>query len=148
MEELSEYECHRLLVDGPVAHLGVIDGDVAYVTPLSYVVSDNRLGFRTGPGRRLRAIEANPRVCIEVSRFNTATGVWSSVIAYGTASVVDGQQAAAPIVTGLLAKYRHSADPLAPSVGDDAVVVVVDIDAISGRRSGSFFSVPTRPGRL
>lgn len=143
MEVLTELECHRLLADGPVAHLGVIDRDVPYVTPLSYVVSHNRVGFRTGPGRRLRAIEANPRVCLEVSRYNPSTGEWSSVIAYGTARVVDGEPAAAAIVAGLLAKYRDSIDPIgtpADSPLEDQVVVQVELDLITGRRSGSFFS--------
>ena len=52
----------------------------SYVTPMSFVLMGDEGCSRTKPGRRFEAIESNPMVCIEVSRFDESTGDWVSVV--------------------------------------------------------------------
>jgi nitroimidazol reductase NimA-like FMN-containing flavoprotein (pyridoxamine 5'-phosphate oxidase superfamily) len=154
MEDLTPVRCHSLLEDGYVGHLGVIDGDDPYVTPLSYVVVDGRVCFRTGPGRRAAALTANPRVCFEVSRYDDATGDWESVILWGEAAAIEEDRLIQQVIAALLAKYEDAlGSPLthgAPGPGPQAsdLHFSIPIESVSGRSSGSFFGVRSRPGRL
>ena len=93
MQELTETEARDLLERAEVAHLGVIADGEPYVTAVSFVISGNLFLFRTGPGRRLRAIESGSPVCVEVSEYDSETGDWASVVAVGPGSVIADSRA-------------------------------------------------------
>ena len=155
MDELEREESLQLLREAPVGHLGVIDGDVPYVTPMSYVVvDDNRLLFRTMPGRKLDAIRNNPHVCVEVSTYDDETGDWASVIVIGEAAIVSDDDVKNEAVAGLLRKYEKvMGSPLSrgsgiqPMAGMSQVVEMTALE-ITGLASGRGWSRRTRPGRL
>lgn len=141
-----------MLASGKVGHIAVVDDGVPYVSPISYVLIDRQLCFRTGAGRRLDAIRANPKVSIEVTKVLADEG-WESVIAAGEAAEVDDQTLREQIVSALLSKYSQEiGSPLTRGARNPlpqpATFVVVELSDISGRSSGSWLSIPTRPGRL
>lgn len=153
MEELSFARCLAILESEAVGHVAVLDADGPYVSPVSYVVFDGTIYFRTGPGRRLRAITKDPRVCFEVSAYGPEGGIWESVVGFGSARLIDEDQVAQRVIHELFSKYsailgspltRGSAKPL-PEPG---IVVGITFNEMTGRTSGSWFSIPTRPGRL
>ena len=154
MEELTRREMIGLLKQELVGHLGVTDGSEPYVTPISFVHAGDALYLRTGPGRRLAAIEAGPHVCVEVSRYTGDDGSWESVVLWGTAEVLEeGDDEADEAIGLLMFKYRKAftataaftePGPLAP----DEVVVKIPIERVSGRRSAAGFTAHLRPGRL
>ncbi len=149
MQELTETEARQLLERADVAHLGVIADGEPYVTAVSFVISGNLFLFRTGPGRRLKAIEGGSLVCVEVSEYDPDTGDWGSVVAVGPGSVIADGALESGTVDALYAKYRKVIDSsvtLQPSVGSVAVAVM--LGKISGRSSGSAWAPRTRPGRL
>ncbi len=150
MDELSPHQCFDLLRQEQVGHLAVISDGVPYVTPCSFVVTDNAIAMRVAEGRRVRAIRENPAASFEVSRYNTETGEWSSVIAEGVMEIVEDDTTIQTVIAGLLAKYRPVISTMSgqqmPMYTE--VVVQLRIDTLTGRSSGSFFSMRTRPGRL
>lgn len=153
MEPLTEAETLALLASCLTAHIGVIDGETPYVSPMSFVLDGHTLAFRTGAGRRLEAIKASPRVCVEASQYVDENGAWESAIAWGMASVVVDNELKNSVVQRLLSKYEDLiGSPLAFSawqpVGGSPIVVAVEIDEVSGLSSGRGFSPRTRPGRL
>ena len=152
MDTLTQEQCEALLTEEYVAHIAVITPEGPYVTPISYVYADTELAFRTAPGRRTEAIEVDPRVSIEVSRYDAESGNWTSAIAFGTARVVRDDELKEQVVVDLLfEKYRDAYDNLlSMSSGFPGIrfIVVVDIAEISGRSSGGYLSQRTRPGRL
>lgn len=153
MDPITETEAREFLKDSMVAHIGVIADGEPYVTPMSFVVDGNRLLFRTKPGKRFEAIEANPTVCIEVSRFDEATGDWTSVVVKGEAVERDDEPTTARTIELLLHKYQAV---LGSPLGHGGLqpmasfphVIEVPIDEITGMSSGRGFSFRTRPGRL
>ena len=150
MEELTNAECFELLRAQKVGHLAVVDDGRPYVTPVSYVVSESDIAMRVADGRRVKAITENPNACFEVSVYNDATGDWKSVIVEGRMRVVEDDPRIQSVIAGLLAKYRDVVSPMRGgqlTVLND-VVLALDIETISGRTSGSFFSLRSRPGRL
>ncbi len=153
MEPISEAEAREFLSGEMVAHIGVVSNGEPYVSPMSYVLDGKRLLFRTKPGRRFEALEANPRVSIEVSRFDEATGDWISVIIQGRALERTDTETTTLAVEKLLQKYEQVlGSPLSrdgfQAIPDFPHVVEVSIDEISGMVSGRGFSYRTRPGRL
>lgn len=154
MEQLDRAQALEVLRSAPVAHLGLIEGDRPYVTPMSFVMLDDQIVFRTMAGRKLDALRANPNVCVEASQFDTETGHWKSVIVRGTAVEVDDDDVKSRTVSQLFRKYDEiMGSPLSPSAGLQPLkglphVIIVDVDEITGMSSGQGWSVRTRPGRL
>jgi nitroimidazol reductase NimA-like FMN-containing flavoprotein (pyridoxamine 5'-phosphate oxidase superfamily) len=151
MNELSPERCETLLSRGMVGHMGVVSEGDPYVSPISYVVLEGAVCLRTGRGRRIDALKASPKVCIEVSEVDNNTGSWESVIAWGEAEIVEDDGQARVVIAAILEKYRSVlGSPLSPGTvfPEPGVVVRVPLEGISGRESGSFFSARTRPGRL
>jgi len=153
MKELTREEAIDFLAAQAVGHLAVIDDGEPYVSPLSYVVIGETLYFRTRPGRRMSALVANPRLCVESSEVEEEGGRWTSVVAWGNAGVIDDPHREADVVAALLAKYADSSESVLSYASDsgfgkEASVVAVPIDKISGRQSGRELGAQVRPGRL
>ncbi|HEU4916500.1 MAG TPA: pyridoxamine 5'-phosphate oxidase family protein [Acidimicrobiia bacterium] len=153
MEPISEEEALQLLAGAMVAHIGVIRDGKPYVTPMSFVLDGRRLLFRTKPGMRLEAIEANPSVSIEVSDFDEVTGDWVSVVVTGTAAERTDEPTTTRTVELLFQKYESV---LGSPLGHGGLqpmatfphVIEVTIEEITGMSSGRGFAFRTRPGRL
>lgn len=147
MREMTDSETDELLRTEKVAHVAVIDGDVPYVGPLSYVYANGVIAFRSAEGRRLGAIRTNPRVAVEVTRTGPGVADWETVIVSGTATILDHGSEAAGFVSQILAKYRAAygvMDDMPDWLLDpDASVVCIVPDDVSGRASAG-----ARPGRL
>jgi len=154
MHELGREEALEILGSAPVAHVGVIDGDVPYVTPMSFVVDGDAIYFRTMAGKKLHALERSPKVCVETSRFDEETGDWESVIVMGTADVVEDRDLKENTVSLLYRKYdKVMGSPLdgAGAPRPDAMlveVVRVRIEKVTGMTSGRGFAARSKPGRL
>lgn len=153
MERLGREEALKVLERASVAHLGMIDRGEPYVTPMSFVLSEDRILFRTMAGRKLDAIRENPSVCIEASLFDGETGDWSSVIISGEAKEVEEDAVKQATIAALLHKYEKVMGSLLSSGGIQPLggmphFIEVSIDEVSGMSSGVGLSARTRPGRL
>lgn len=151
MNNLTPAEIAEVLEEGRVAHIGVVADGEPYVTPLSYVPFGNGIAFRSLAGRRLDAIAKNPRVSVEVTLVDDATGSWKSVVATGDASVVDDSREAAEVIQLVLQRYAASFESLLGDKGPAltrASVVRVEFDDVTGRGSDGHLQPRTRPGRL
>jgi nitroimidazol reductase NimA-like FMN-containing flavoprotein (pyridoxamine 5'-phosphate oxidase superfamily) len=149
VQELTENEAKELLERAEVAHLGVIADGEPYVTAVSFVISGNLFLFRTGPGRRLKAIESGSPVCVEVSEYDSETGDWASVVAVGPGSVIADTALEAGTVDALHAKYRKVIESsVTVEAAAGSVAVAVMLGRMSGRSSGKAWAPRTRPGRL
>lgn len=152
MEDLTPEATLDLLANAKVAHVGVIDGDAPYVSPVSYVIVDEEFCFRTGAGRRTEAIKKNPTISIEMMR-TTDGGGWECVIASGDAYIAEDPHQSQKVISELLSKYSvQIGSPLSSGargpLQEASVIVAARLSNISGRSSGTWFSIPTRPGRL
>jgi nitroimidazol reductase NimA-like FMN-containing flavoprotein (pyridoxamine 5'-phosphate oxidase superfamily) len=153
MEPIDEAEARQFLTESMVAHIGVVIDGEPYVTPMSFVVDDNRVLFRTKPGRRFEALDDAPVVCIEVSQFDEDTGDWISVIVTGRAAERTDDETTSRAVQLLLEKYQSAVGSPLGHGGMQPMatfphVVEVPIESISGMCSGRGFAYRTRPGRL
>ncbi len=148
--ELSAADCERILGEGQVAHIAHASDGQPYVTPMSYVMVEGDLYFRTGIGRRVDAIRADSRSCIEVTILRDGEA-WESVVFWGDARFIDDPDERSRVVAALLSKYHSETAVGSPSPSMLPVeypIVAITPESITGRASGGGLKTKTRPGRL
>lgn len=80
---LSEVEARALLTAGRLGRLGCVYEGGPYVVPINYVVDGEYIYSHSLPGRKLEALRANPRACLQVDEV-IHEYLWRSAIAFGT----------------------------------------------------------------
>jgi len=141
-----------------VCRLGMVDGDEPYIVPLSFGYEKNALYFHWAlEGRKLEVIKRNNKVCFEVDidvapASLTKKGCggyychtqYRSVIGVGRAYILENAEEKAHGL-GVLVRHYYSAvgKPYSESDCDfsqknlDSVLVVkVEIDSLTGKKSG------------
>jgi len=81
--ELDATQIEDLLRAEVIARIGCIDDGRVYVVPVSYAYDGTYLWGHGMDGAKLRAMRADPRVCVEVEHVDDLSN-WRSVIAWGT----------------------------------------------------------------
>jgi nitroimidazol reductase NimA-like FMN-containing flavoprotein (pyridoxamine 5'-phosphate oxidase superfamily) len=86
---LSREEACTLLNEQRVGHLGCTYDGGPYVVPVNYVFDGENIYVHSLPGRKLAALRANPKACLQVDAVVDEYR-WRSAIAFGTyADVTD-----------------------------------------------------------
>jgi len=79
---LSQEEARTLLTTGRVGRLGCVYEGEPYVVPINYVFYGESIYSHSLPGRKLEALRANPRACLQVDEVKDEYH-WRSAIAFG-----------------------------------------------------------------
>jgi nitroimidazol reductase NimA-like FMN-containing flavoprotein (pyridoxamine 5'-phosphate oxidase superfamily) len=130
-------EMEDILRRAEVGRLGMLTEDGPYIIPLNFVFADGCIYFHTGlEGRKLDAIAKNPGVCFEVDEqieivINVqgclSTAYYRSVIAWGTARLLDDDTGKMKALELLLAKYAGEGKCEPPPEHALAIVNVCEI---------------------
>lgn len=89
--ELPEEECYRLLARGHLGRVGLVDDGHAVVLPVNYVFHEGAVVFQSTEGSKLEAAAAGRTVAFEIDAIDPMYHGGFSVLAYGTAEVVDAE---------------------------------------------------------
>lgn len=81
--DLDATQIEDVLRGEVIARIGCIDEGRVYVVPVSYAYDGTYLWGHGMEGAKLRAMRADPRVCVEVEHVDDLSN-WRSVIAWGT----------------------------------------------------------------
>ena len=79
---MSEPEARQVIEAGRVGRLGCVDDCEPYVVPFNYFFEDGFIYGHSLPGKKIRALRANPRSCVQVDEIQDDLH-WRSVIAFG-----------------------------------------------------------------
>jgi nitroimidazol reductase NimA-like FMN-containing flavoprotein (pyridoxamine 5'-phosphate oxidase superfamily) len=82
LRQLSENETLDLLASGRVGRLGCIVEGAPYVVPVSYIFRDDCIYIHSLLGRKIAALRANPKACLQVDEICDEYQ-WRSAIAFG-----------------------------------------------------------------
>ena len=132
---LKEDEAWAVLRRGKVGNLGCIDRHDPYVVPINYLVDENCVYSHSLPGRKISAMRAHPRACLQVSQIHDDFH-WRSVIAFGSFEELTEPAERNSILRKLLERFpkltpvesRLSRDAAPPPV----IAFRLRIDRISG----------------
>ena len=139
-------EIEQIIKQARVCRLGLVDGSEPYVVPVCFGYENNAFYFHCAPeGRKLELIKNNNQVCVEIDTDVEITSAekpcgWStryrSVIGVGRAHILNDE---ADKIRGLTVLMRHFGEK-GPAVSfekaDRTAVVRIDIENITGKKSG------------
>jgi len=146
---MSEEDARAFLAAGTEGHLATCDRDgQPYVIPLNYLFRGGKIYFHCNiTGRKLDNLNANSRVCFEVSK--TEKNIFSeerpcacatrytSVLAFGAARLVENPAEKAVLLTSLV-EHLAAGRPFQPVNEQQAAtcaVVEIGVDRISGKKN-------------
>jgi uncharacterized protein len=104
--KLGKTDALAILRKGTLGRLGCIAADWPYVVPVNYYFDGENIYIHTLPGKKLDALRANPRVCLQVDEIKDSYN-WRSVIAYGTFEEVSSEETRENVLTKLYSKLPH-----------------------------------------
>jgi nitroimidazol reductase NimA-like FMN-containing flavoprotein (pyridoxamine 5'-phosphate oxidase superfamily) len=139
MNPLQEGEAKELLSTRKIGRLGCVDNGEPYVVPINYVFEDGKIYSHSLPGRKIDALRAHPRACLQVDEIHNDFE-WRSVIAYGDFEEIRSPSDRRSILSKLLARFPMltpvesvmAQDASAP----DSVVFCIHINRITGVAEG------------
>jgi uncharacterized protein len=88
VQTLSRAECHELLASSDIGRVILTAHALPTALPVSYVVDDTDVVFRTGDGAKLAAAHNGTVVAFEVDDFDPVLRIGWSVVVTGVATVV------------------------------------------------------------
>jgi nitroimidazol reductase NimA-like FMN-containing flavoprotein (pyridoxamine 5'-phosphate oxidase superfamily) len=92
LEELSRDECYTLVRSASIGRLAVsYEGGAPLVVPVNYVLDDEDIVFRTGPGAKLRALRESP-VSFQVDQIDPVHRTGWSVLVRGIARIATDEE--------------------------------------------------------
>ena len=130
-----------------VCRLGLCCDNVPYVVPLSFGYRGGCLYFHSAKqGKKMDMIRANPRVCFEIDMGVEAIEAdqpcdwgmkYESVIGFGRASVLEDPEEKKQGLNVIMEHYSpRPPQPYAESVLEHTAVVRVQVEEMTGKRSG------------
>lgn len=134
-KNLSDDETREVIKNGRLGRLGCIDESGPYVVPINYVCENDNIYSHSLPGKKIYAMRAHPRVCLQVDHIQDDFH-WRSAAAFGEyEEIIDPSERARilrqllerfPKLTPVESQLTHDADP--PPV----IVFRLRIDHVSG----------------
>jgi nitroimidazol reductase NimA-like FMN-containing flavoprotein (pyridoxamine 5'-phosphate oxidase superfamily) len=109
-EEMTQKEIEQFLTCARVGRIGImLENGQPYVVPVGYAYTDGKIFFHTcNKGLKINALKRNANVCFEVDEALSDTSMFKSVVAYGTAEIVNDEVKMIPYLQKLIDKYRVS----------------------------------------
>lgn len=135
MKTLQDSEAKELLSTCKIGRLGCVDNGEPYVVPINYVFEDGNIYSHSLPGRKIDALRAHPRACLQVDQIDNDLE-WRSVIAYGDYEEIRTPSDRRVILSKLLARFPLLTPVESVMAQDasspDSVIFRIRIDRITG----------------
>ena len=104
---MTPKEIDQFLTCARVGRLGISLKDGPYIVPVGYAYADSKIFFHTcNKGLKMDSIRENPNICFEVDETLSDASMFKSVIAFGTAEIIDDKERMIPYLQKLIDKYR------------------------------------------
>lgn len=137
ISNLDRDESLALLRGYQMGRLGCVADGEPYIVPINYTFDGASAISHSLPGRKIEAMRARPRVCLQVDDIRDQFN-WRSVIAYGTYEEITDVTERARAMNLLLSLFPELT-PVESFIASDAgapspIVFRVRIDRITGVR--------------
>lgn len=103
---LTNDDALKILGDGRIGRLGCIADGEPYVVPINYFFDGKHIYMHSLAGKKINALRANPRACLQVDEVEDAYH-WRSVIAYGTYEEISDEQEREHVMVELFQRMPH-----------------------------------------
>jgi hypothetical protein len=130
---LGDVDSLAILRKGSLGRLGCIADGAPYVVPVNYLFDGQDVYLHSLPGRKIDALRANPRACLQVDEIKDEYH-WRSVIAYGTYEEVSDEKTREEILARLFDRLPNMT-PVESRLAQGlkaAIVFRIKVDEITG----------------
>ncbi len=120
-------------MDGKLGRLGCIADGEPYVVPINYLFDGENIYVHSLGGRKIDALRANPRACLQVDEIEDAYH-WRSVIAYGNYEEITDEQMRERTLAEIFRRMPHLT-PVESKMAkgmSQAIVFRLKVDLITG----------------
>lgn len=104
--KLSEADSLAILRKGTLGRLGCLSQGWPYVIPVNYYFDGKDLLIHSLPGKKIDALRANPRACLQVDEIKDSYH-WRSVIAYGNYEEISDEKTRDEVLSDLYRRLPH-----------------------------------------
>jgi len=105
--KMSQAEINQFLTCAPTGRLGLIIDNEPYIVPVGYVYHEGKIAIHScTKGKKMDALNSNPRVCFEVDETISDVSMYKSVILQGTSEILDKPETMIPYLQLHIDKYR------------------------------------------
>jgi len=133
--KLKDADSWQVLQAGKTGHLACVDGSEPYVVPINYLVDENCIYSHSLPGRKISAMRAHPRACLQVSQIKDDFH-WRSVIAFGSFEEIRDEAERRTVLRSLLDRFPKLTPVESQLAADVELLPVIAfrlrVDQISG----------------
>jgi nitroimidazol reductase NimA-like FMN-containing flavoprotein (pyridoxamine 5'-phosphate oxidase superfamily) len=129
-----------------ICRVAMCDGDTPYVVPLCFAYDGARLYLHSAPaGRKIDVLRRNPKVCFEMEsscelvhseKACACTMRYRSVIGFGPARIVEDEAEKKRALELIVRRYVGPEPQVAVDPAKKTVVIVIDIQEVTGKQSG------------
>ena len=106
IKPLSSEDARALLWEGRTGRLGCVTDEGPYVVPVSYIFEDDSIYVHSLMGQKIRAMRADPRVCLQVDDIKDEYH-WRSAIAFGEYEEITNSVERARALGHLLGRFPN-----------------------------------------
>ncbi|HSE23129.1 MAG TPA: pyridoxamine 5'-phosphate oxidase family protein [Pyrinomonadaceae bacterium] len=132
---LNEAEAIELIKAGKVGRLGCVDQEGPYVVPINYLLDDGEIYSHALPGKKINAMRAEPRVCLQVDHIQDDLH-WSSAIVFGRFEEIRIPQRRRVVISKLLTVFPQMTPVETMIVQDgaapDSIVFKIVVERVTG----------------
>ena len=139
-------DIEKIIKKALCCRIGLVDDDEPYIVPVSFGYERNALYFHAAlEGRKIELIKRNSKVCfeidadvemVEVSEPRGCTAKYRSVIGTGRAFILDDDEEKSQGLKLIIKQYGMKDFDFPKTRLDKTLVVRVDINSITGKKSG------------
>jgi uncharacterized protein len=133
---LTEEEARRVLAESKVGRLGCVYQGGPYVVPVNYAFDGDNIYVHSLMGRKLEALRANPKACVQVDEVRDEYQ-WCSAIAFGTYGEITDPSERERATRSLLARFPHLTPVESVPVHDgqsSVVIFRIRVEKVTGVR--------------
>ena len=135
IEDLSHDKSSEMLRKGRIARLACIADGEPYVVPVNYVYDGESVFIHSLPGRKIVAMRANPRVCLQIDEIENELH-WKSVLAFGNYEEINDAEERSHAMNRLLSSFPQLT-PVESIIANDAgapapIVFRIRVDKLTG----------------
>jgi len=132
---LSEAEAIELVKAGKIGRLGCVDQEGPYVVPINYLLDAGEIYSHALPGKKINAMRAEPRVCLQVDHIQDDLH-WSSAIVFGRFEEIRNPQRRRVVISKLLSGFPKMTPVESMIVQDaaapDSIIFKIMVDRVTG----------------
>jgi nitroimidazol reductase NimA-like FMN-containing flavoprotein (pyridoxamine 5'-phosphate oxidase superfamily) len=132
---LTQAEAIELIKAGKIGRLGCVDEEGPYVVPINYLLDDGEIYSHALPGKKINAMRAEPRVCLQVDHIQDDLH-WSSAIVFGRFEEIRNPQRRRVVISKLLSGFPKMTPVESMIVQDgaapDSIIFKIVVDRVTG----------------